>query len=265
MIAITDDNDSVKATYTYLPYGELSKKTGTILQPFTFLGEFGVEQETDSCYYIRARYYDASTRRFLTKDPLFGDGFEPQSLNRYLYSLNNPILYFDISGFTTADNENVSFWSLLKKGFKESYYKAIESLTNKENWETAFTLATFMDGGELLELKSLTNEELIKIAATEAERVVGGVGPVAGTAKHEYATKFLKEYQDLYGYRGIETKVYFNNNAKFGAGNRGFLDVLDNISNTIYDFKFGDATMGNAQYMKYSRNFDKYPIKTIKP
>lgn len=107
-VAITDKFDSVKATYTYLPKGALFGKTGTLSQPFTFLGEFGVEQETDSCYYIRARYYDAGTGRFLSKDPLFGDKFEPQTLNRYLYALNNPFSKYDATGLTTADDEGLS-------------------------------------------------------------------------------------------------------------------------------------------------------------
>lgn len=111
-VAITDKNDSVKATYTYLPKGALIWKTGILTQPFTFLGDFGVEQETDSCYYIRARYLDASTGRFLSKDPLFGDEFEPQTLNRYLYALNNPLNSYDVTGLTTADDDSPKFLDL---------------------------------------------------------------------------------------------------------------------------------------------------------
>lgn len=135
-IAITDDNDSVKATYTYLPYGELSEKTGTILQPFTFLGEFGVEQETDSCYYIRARYYDASTRRFLSKDPLFGDGFEPQSLNRYVYSLNNPLQIFDPTGLT-GNKDNDGFYNRILA-------QTNDAIDNGRNVEAFFGIVSAM-------------------------------------------------------------------------------------------------------------------------
>lgn len=114
-VAVTDNNASVKATYTYLPFGALIAKTGTIEQPFTFLGEFGVEKETDSCYYIRARYYDASTGRFLSKDPLFGDEFDPQSLNRYVYAMNNPVTSYDATGLTTSDDDGGSFLGQFSK------------------------------------------------------------------------------------------------------------------------------------------------------
>jgi hypothetical protein len=114
------------------------------------------------------------------------------------------------------------------------------------------TLPLFMiGGGELgevaVELKEgvsvieetasagLTNLELVQKAATKAESAVGGTGRFAGTDKHNYATKLLDRYQRIYGNRGFEFKVPFNN----GPGNRGFLDVLDNINGVIYDWKFG--------------------------
>lgn len=116
-IAVTDINDSIRATYTYLLHGTIVNKTGTIIQPFTFLGEFGVEMESETWYYIRARYYDASTDRFLTKDPLMGDIFDPQSLNRYIYAMNDPLTMYDVTGlmgnkdgggFSTLDKIGIS-------------------------------------------------------------------------------------------------------------------------------------------------------------
>lgn len=104
-IAIKDKQDSIRARYAYSLYGLVNTQPGFLQQPFTFLGEFGVEQETDSCYYIRARYYDAATGRFLSKDPLFGDEFEPQSLNRYAYAMNNPVTMYDVTGLC-GDKDN---------------------------------------------------------------------------------------------------------------------------------------------------------------
>jgi RHS repeat-associated protein len=116
-IAITDKNDSVLATFTYLMSGTLVSKTGTIDQPFTFLGRYAVVQVTNKCYHIRERYYDAYEKnpRFLSIDPLFGDIFEPQSLNRYVYALNNPIEYFDITGL---DKEETGLGTKLLNGFQ---------------------------------------------------------------------------------------------------------------------------------------------------
>jgi hypothetical protein len=50
-------------------------------------------------YYYRARYYDPNTGRFLQQDPHPGTLRNPlTALNKYLYVLNNPIIYSDHTG-----------------------------------------------------------------------------------------------------------------------------------------------------------------------
>lgn len=76
----------------------------------------------------------------------------------------------------------------------------------------------------------------------------------------------VSRYQSIYGDRGLSVgSNYFNNNALYGLGNRGFLDVINHTTMMIYDFKFGNAVMGNAQYLKYSNYFPGYQIQIIKP
>jgi RHS repeat-associated protein len=49
-------------------------------------------------YYLRARYYDPSTGRFLTRDRVPVPARRPAILNAYLYVLNNPVRYVDPMG-----------------------------------------------------------------------------------------------------------------------------------------------------------------------
>ena len=107
----------------------------------------------------------------------------------------------------------------------------------------------------------LSTTQLVQKSATLAERAVGGTGRFAGTAKHTYANNLLNRYQSIYGSRGLEFNNYFNN----GVGNRGFLDVVNHGSKTIYDFKFGSATWRSGQLLKYQRNFPGYNIQIIRP
>jgi len=49
-------------------------------------------------YYYEARYYNPNVGRFIQADLLISNPFNPQSLNRYSYVLNNPLVYIDPSG-----------------------------------------------------------------------------------------------------------------------------------------------------------------------
>jgi RHS repeat-associated protein len=97
-VALTNASAQVTDTYTYEPFGTLLTHTGNTQQLFTFLGEYGVQQETSSLYYIRARYYDSANGRFLSKDYFPASLMSPQTLNRYVYGSNNPLSVFDITG-----------------------------------------------------------------------------------------------------------------------------------------------------------------------
>jgi len=51
-------------------------------------------------YYAKARMYDPQDKRFLAQDPIKGNVYDPQSLNTYIYVLNNPLIYVDPLGLT---------------------------------------------------------------------------------------------------------------------------------------------------------------------
>ena len=48
--------------------------------------------------YLRARWYDATVGRFTSPDPVAPHLSYPQSINAYVYVLNNPVNYTDPSG-----------------------------------------------------------------------------------------------------------------------------------------------------------------------
>ena len=53
---------------------------------------------TTGLYFYEARYYDPDLGRFISPDTIVQDPLDPQSMNRYAYARNNPILYTDPSG-----------------------------------------------------------------------------------------------------------------------------------------------------------------------
>ena len=72
-------------------------------QPFKFTGE-QVDQEL-GLQYLRSRYYDWEQGRFINKDVWPGSKLASQSLNKYAYANNNPVVTVDPSGlFGVFDN-----------------------------------------------------------------------------------------------------------------------------------------------------------------
>ena len=79
-----------------MPGGQLSPNTKLFNNPFGYNGE---TYDIDSgLQYLRARYYDPRMGRFQTRDSYLGEITKPLSLNRYVYTANNPVMYSDPSG-----------------------------------------------------------------------------------------------------------------------------------------------------------------------
>jgi RHS repeat-associated protein len=79
-------------SYTYDAFGNLIASAGSDASPFQYTGR-DFDSETGLRYY-RARYYDPSTGRFISSDPLqFGAG-----PNFYTYVSNDPIGHIDPTG-----------------------------------------------------------------------------------------------------------------------------------------------------------------------
>jgi RHS repeat-associated protein len=98
----TAANESSAATQTYDAFGNLVYSSGTWKGPFGYGGSFGYQTDGDSGLKLLGhRYYDSSTGRFLTRDPI-QDG-----RNWYTYCSNSPVTCADPSGLWI-------WWSLHK-------------------------------------------------------------------------------------------------------------------------------------------------------
>ena len=95
---VTDATDTLKASYTYDPWGKLLNPIDPLgtKDKFKFAGE-ALDPQT-GLYYLRARYYDPTVGRFISKDALSGSARVPLSRNRYGYALANPLRYTDTLG-----------------------------------------------------------------------------------------------------------------------------------------------------------------------
>jgi len=94
-LELVDGAGGVANAYRYSPFGSLISKSETILNPFQFVGQFGVMRERSGLEYMRARFYGDSFGRFLNDDPI---SFSDNLFNSRRYAFNNPVTFIDPSG-----------------------------------------------------------------------------------------------------------------------------------------------------------------------
>ena len=93
---LTDANGVVTDGYLYDAFGVGLARTGSTVNSFLFQGQ--QYDAASGAYYLRARYYDQNSGRFISQDPLAGSGDDPASLHRYLYASGDPVNRFDPGG-----------------------------------------------------------------------------------------------------------------------------------------------------------------------
>jgi RHS repeat-associated protein len=88
----------VTDNYLYDSFGN-SLLNGSTENPFRYIGRVGYQYEADPNYiYARARYYDSTSGRFLSRDPLL----LANGANMYAYTNNRPTALTDPSGALCA-------------------------------------------------------------------------------------------------------------------------------------------------------------------
>jgi RHS repeat-associated protein len=97
---LTNSSGTITDTYDYDAFGNKVNSTGTTPNNYLYRGE---QFDPDlGIYYLRARYYNPLTGRFMGRDPEDGDVTNPATLHRYMYANGDPVNAFDPSGRVTA-------------------------------------------------------------------------------------------------------------------------------------------------------------------
>jgi RHS repeat-associated protein len=95
--SLSNSAGALADTYTYDSFGKLVASTGTLTSPFQYTGrEFDPEAGLN---YNSARYYNPTTGRFISQDPL---GFGGGNPNVYEYVGNNSLNFIDPIGLTSC-------------------------------------------------------------------------------------------------------------------------------------------------------------------
>jgi len=93
---LTNTAGAITDAYNYDAFGIKLESAGVTPNDFLFSGE--QFDPSLQYYYMRARYMNQGTGRFLTMDPLLGVPNDPPSLHRYLYAGSDPVNRTDATG-----------------------------------------------------------------------------------------------------------------------------------------------------------------------
>ena len=102
VVKLIDNSGTTVVEYTYDSWGKPFAATGTLAntvgkdQPFRYRG-YVYDAET-GWYYLRSRYYDPTTCRFINADVLLSTGQGIIGHNAFAYCLNNPVNCEDTDG-----------------------------------------------------------------------------------------------------------------------------------------------------------------------
>ncbi len=93
---MADSDGEIVESTEFMPFGAMREHSGQQVSDYKF-----TDQEFDAetgLYNYNARLYDPLIGRFISPDSIVQAPFDPQTLNRYAYARNNPLIYTDPSG-----------------------------------------------------------------------------------------------------------------------------------------------------------------------
>jgi RHS repeat-associated protein len=97
---------AVTASFRYRAYGQIAQSTAASTP--SYLGYAGQLLDLSGLYYMRARWYDPTSGRFMSRDAALGEVHSPGSLNAFGYAGASPTMRTDPSGLRDAEADSSS-------------------------------------------------------------------------------------------------------------------------------------------------------------
>ena len=116
VVQLLDESGNVTKTYEYDSFGNEVKPEKKDENPYRYCGEY-YDKETEEVY-LRARYYQPSVGRFITRDTYTGESDEPLSLHLYTYCANDGVNMVDPSGHMYGYSYKDSNGQIHTEGFE---------------------------------------------------------------------------------------------------------------------------------------------------
>jgi RHS repeat-associated protein len=127
----TNDQGNIVSSQQYDAFGNVVSSGGTWNGPFAYGGRFGYQTDGDTTLHLLGhRYYDSTTGRFLSRDPI-ADG-----RNWYVYCSNNPARLADPAGLAPVkDERDIGVGKLRRlEGLPARSKRALDIVNDPKEW-----------------------------------------------------------------------------------------------------------------------------------
>ena len=275
VVNLTDADGNVTKTYTYDAFGVEKDIDDSDTNAFRYCGEY-YDKET-STVYLRARYYNPSTGRFISRDSFAGKNEDPLSLNRYTYCHNNPLLYYDPNGtfvfpifvglddYLDSQNLKVSDTSIVEETKKNIFF-----VYNNPG-------SDFNDQAKNMAKKSYNNKNIEYIKITSVDEFTNEWNNLKERNDIGDIHLFLHGGPGRLYFKG-EEMVYsdFENLDNLTISGKSYLYSCNggtDFENTTIAYKFSEKLNGtsvraavdsNVYYRSYYQLFDRWPLTKAK-
>jgi RHS repeat-associated protein len=213
IVALTDRHGNAVQKYDYDSFRNLKQGLGPIDQPYTYTGK---EWDSETgLYYYRARYYDPSSGRFISRDPIGFNG----GINQYAYVRNNPLKYIDPRGLLGEQFEPVveEEVNALIDRYGPEFVEWLQKLFAR-NPSTSKNCVNVANKVYDAFQKVGTNPEIIQITDSEgADYFFNGKGlTFAESGFHQAVRVGDMVYDSITGISGMQYNTYINTLISFG-------------------------------------------------
>lgn len=250
---ITGGHGEIQNSYLYDAFGVAVETNEQFPNRIRYTGQ--QYDEFTEQYYLRARYYNPVLGRFMQEDVYQGDG-----LNLYAYCDNNPVVYFDPSGYSLQDyldlvelfgKENIEYWA---QGFYSSYSGSNRSRLNQT------------PAGQYGRTNPIGYWEGIRGESMYTSYNHSDVAASANNILHQYGQRGITYSEGVPNFRPVSEAVVpisnmtqnrYGNGGNFEQADQALADFLNrNPDSDLYNrvAAYGDVDSANvARYRKDNR------------
>jgi RHS repeat-associated protein len=224
-------------TTQYLPFGGTFKTSGTVDNDHKFTGQ---RLDADSgFYYYVARYYDSLAGRFITPDAYVQNPFDPQTLNRYSYVRNNPLIYTDPSGHSFFGSVG-NFFEDIGHKLTHPTLRTVSQLINPTAWLANSAIWNY-GVNHRSELAHGVQNYFTHLSIGSALQLLN---PLFWGTSTPYGWEYSKTHPNQVGYAATAALIVATAGAGSGAAAQTALTAeILNVANSTLGIRNGEPTV----------------------